>query len=39
MSERKNLVLLFGFVVAVSLISSAVTAMLLSITAGFNLIW
>ena len=30
MSERKNLVLLFGFVVAVSLISSAVTAMLLS---------
>lgn len=30
MSERKNLVVLFGFVAAVSLISSAVTAMLLS---------
>ena len=30
MSGRKNLVVLFGFVAAVSLISSAVTAMLLS---------
>ena len=30
MSGRKNLVILFGFVAAVSLISSAVTAMLLS---------
>ncbi len=29
MSGRKNLVVLFGFVAAVSLISSAVTAMLL----------
>ena len=30
MSGRKNLVIIFGFVAAVSLISSAVTAMLLS---------
>ena len=30
MSGRKNLVILFGFVAAVSLISSAVTVMLIS---------
>lgn len=30
MSGRKNFVIIFGFVVAVSLISSAVTAMLVS---------